>query len=396
MAPLLEGSMVPRTAEVVIVGAGAVGCSIAYHLATRGQRDVVVVERDAIGAGSTSKAAGGIRAQFASEVEIRFSLEGIEAFKRFKDELGVDPGYVQEGYLFVVTDEAVLAKYRRNVAFQNTLGVPSRIIGPDEALQIAPQMEIGDVIAGVWCPIDGHATPNDVCMAYAARARSHGVRILEQTEVVGLRAGGGRVTGVETTGGRIAAPLVINAAGPNAAPVARMLGVEIPVHPKRRHIFVTDEFDLMHHPTPLVIDTATGFYCRSERRTVLMSPGDVGEVSDYANVPVDWGALEVTVEKGVRRFPVLEQARVRSAWAGLRPLTPDQHAIVDWLPGVEGAFCAVGFGGHGFQHSPATGRYVAEWLLDGEPSIDLGALGFARFRDRQAVPGTGSVLSGVD
>ena len=380
----------------MIVGAGAVGCSIAYHLAKKGQRDVVVVERAAIGSGSTSKAAGGIRAQFGTEVEIRFSLEGIAAFERFQDEFGVDIGYVKDGYLFVVDDEAVLAKYRRNVELQNRCGVPSRIISPAEAREIAPNLEVGDLVGAVWCPTDGHATPNDVCMAYAARARELGVRFLEEIETTAMRRPGGRETVVKTTAGEIAAELVVNAAGPNAGPVARMLGVDIPVYPKRRHIFVTDDLPEFHYPTPLVIDTGSGFYARGEGRAVLMSPGDAGDVTSYADAAVDWGILEETVDKGVRRFPILEQARVRSAWAGLRPLTPDQHAIVDWLPGVEGVFCAVGFGGHGFQHAPATGRYVAEWLLDGRPSLDLTPLGFARFQDTSAMTGPSSVLSGVD
>ena len=388
--------MLPKTAEVVIVGAGAVGCSIAYNLTKRGQRDVVVLERQTIGAGSTSKAAGGIRAQFGTEVEIRFSLESIDFFKRFKDEMGADCGYVQEGYLFVVTDDQTLEKYRRNVHFQNALGVPSRIVTREEARELAPGLEIEDVLAGVWCPIDGHATPNDVCMAYAGQARAWGARICEETAVTGITTQAGRVTRVQTTDGTIDTPLVINAAGPNAAPVGRMLGADIPVHPKRRHIFVTDEFHGVEHPLPLVIDTASGFYCRSELDTILMSPGDADDVADYDAVPVDWRILEQTVEKGVRRFPVLDQARIRSAWAGLRPLTPDQHAIVDWLPGVEGVFCAVGFGGHGFQHAPATGRYVAEWLLEGQPSIDLTALGFARFHKRPAPTDAAGVLSGVD
>lgn len=387
--------MVPNSAEVVVVGAGAIGCSIAYHLTQRGQRDVVIVERATIGAGSTSKAAGGIRAQFATELEIRFSLEGIELFKRFKDEFGVDIGYVQDGYLFVVTDPAVLAKYERNVAFQNRFDVPSQIITPAEVREIAPGISLDGVIAGVWCPTDGHATPNDVCMAFAAGARKQGARFLEETTVTGLRQLGGGRTAVDTTAGTIETPLVVIAAGPNAAPVARMLGVEVPVVPKRRHIFVTDAFDGIRHPLPLVIDTGSGFYARSEGPGLLMSPGDTGEVTDYLDVPVDWTFLEQTVEKGVNRFPVLEQATVRSAWAGLRPLTPDEHAIVDWLPGVPGVFCAVGFCGHGFQHSPATGRHVAEWLLDGQPALDLSPLSFARFENRDTSV-RGSLLSGVD
>jgi sarcosine oxidase, subunit beta len=373
-------SAAPRSASVVIIGAGAIGCSIAYHLAQRGQTDVVVVERATIGAGSTSKAAGGIRAQFATELEIRFSLEGIERFKQFKDEFGVDIGYTQDGYLFVVSDPAVLAKYERNVQFQNTFGVPSQIITPQEVAEIAPGISLDGVLAGVWCPIDGHATPNDVCMAFAAAARSRGVQFLEETTVTGMfRLVGGRI-GVETTAGTLETPCVVIAAGPNAAPVARMLGVDVPVVPKRRHIFVTDTFDGVRHPM---------------QQALLLSPGDVGDVTDYLEAPVDWGVLERTVELGVRRFPSLERATVRSAWAGLRPLTPDEHAIVDWLPGIEGVFCAVGFCGHGFQHAPATGNHVAEWLLDGQSSLDLSPLSFARFTGRDLTV-HGSILSGVD
>jgi sarcosine oxidase subunit beta len=383
---------------VVIVGAGAIGCSIAYHLAARGQSDVVVVERGPIGAGSTSKAAGGIRAQFANELEIRFSLEGIDLFKRFKDEFGVDIGYVQDGYLFVVTDPAVLARYERNVQFQNTFGVPSQIITPAEVREIAPGISLDGVIAGVWCPMDGHATPNDVCMAFAAGARQRGVRFLEETTVTAMRQLPGDRLLVETTDGAIETPLVVIAAGSNAAPVARMLGpgvVDVPVVPKRRHIFVTDAIEGLARHLPLVIDTGSGFYARSEGPGLLISPGDVGDVTDYLEAAVDWGALEQTVEKGVMRFPLLEHAAVRSGWAGLRPLTPDDHAIVDWLTGVPGVFCAVGFCGHGFQHSPATGRHVAAWLLDGQPELDLAPLSFARFAGRD-LSVRGSLLSGVD
>jgi sarcosine oxidase subunit beta len=232
-------------------------------------------------------------------------------------------------------------------------------------------------------------------MAYAAGARTRGVRFLEETTVTGMfQLVGGRV-GVETTAGTIETPCAVIAAGPNAAPVARMLGVEVPVVPKRRHIIVTDAFDGVRHPLPLVIDTGSGFYARSEQQSLLISPGDVGDVTDYLEALVDWSVLERTVDLGIKRFPSLERATVRSAWAGLRPLTPDEHAIVDWLPGVEGVFCAVGFCGHGFQHAPATGNHVAEWLLDGESSLDLSPLNFQRFVGRDTTV-RGSILSGVD
>ena len=368
----------PRSADVVVIGAGAIGASIAYHLARRGARDVVVLERDTVGAGSTSKAAGGIRVQFATRVEVEFSQRGIAFFQRFEDEMGVPCDFHQEGYLFVITDEPTLARFRTNVALQRSLGADVRIIGPDDARALVPSLVVDDALAAVWGPSDGYASPNDVVQAYATRARAGGVRILEGTPVTGLRLERGRVAAVETPAGTIATRLVVNAAGPWAPLVGRMVGLDLPVDPRRRHIFVTDAFDGVRHPLPLVTDTGSGFYCRSEQGAILMSPGDIGASTAY-EAEVDWSVLEGAVEKAVRRIPALEGARVRHAWAGLRPLTPDGRAILDWAPGVEGLFLAVGFCGHGFQHSFAAGETVAEWLLDGRPRVDCSELRLGRF-----------------
>jgi len=368
----------PRTAEIVIIGAGAIGASIAYHLARRGARDVVVLERDMVGAGSTSKAAGGIRVQFATRVEIDFSLRGIEFFKRFEDEMGVPCDFHQEGYLFVVTDELTLARFRVNVALQRSLGADVRVIAPDDARALVPSLRVDDALAAVWGPTDGYASPHDVVQAYAAQARARGVRIEEGTPVTGIRIADGRVAAVETPAGVIATRLVVNAAGPWAPLVGRMTGLELPVDPRRRHIFVTDAFDGIRHPLPLVTDCGSGFYCRSEQGAVLMSPGDVGDVTAY-EAHVDWSVLETAVEKAVRRIPALERAQVRHAWAGLRPLTPDGRAVLDWAPGLEGLFLAVGFCGHGFQHSPAVGETVAALLLEGKSPVDISDLRLDRF-----------------
>jgi sarcosine oxidase subunit beta len=368
----------PRTAEIVIIGAGAIGASIAYHLARRGARDVVVLERDMVGAGSTSKAAGGIRVQFGTRVEIDFSLRGIEFFKRFEDEMGVPCDFHQEGYLFVVTDEPTLARFRANVALQRSLGADVRVIAPDDARALVPSLRVEDAVAAVWGPTDGYASPHDVVQAYAAQARARGVRIAEGTPVTGILIDDGRVAAVETPAGAIATRLVVNAAGPWAPLVGRMAGLELPVDPRRRHIFVTDAFDGIRHPLPLVTDCGSGFYCRSEQGAVLMSPGDVGDVTAY-EAHVDWSVLETAVEKAVRRIPALERAQVRHAWAGLRPLTPDGRAVLDWAPGLEGLFLAVGFCGHGFQHSPAVGETVAALLLEGKSPVDISDLRLDRF-----------------
>jgi sarcosine oxidase subunit beta len=376
---------VPGTASVVIIGGGVVGCSIAYHLARRGQRDVLVLERDAIGSGTTSKAAGGIRSQFPTETEIRFSLEAIGVFERFEQEFGVDIGYRKIGYLFLVSDAADLAGFRERMALQRRLGVDVREISPAEAKAIVPALRVDDLMAAVWGPTDAMAGPAEVTNGFARRARELGARIAEAVDVTAITIERGRVTGVVTTDGAVSAPLVINAAGPAAAAVGRLAGVSLAVQPRRRHIFYTEPFPEIPGPVPLTTDRASGFYFRKEMEQLLLSPGDVEDIGEDFSVPVDRARIDETVEKALHRIPIVEKARIAGGWAGLRPLTPDDHAIIGWAPGVEGFFVAVGFGGHGFQHSPATGRYVSEWLLDGKPSLDLSLFDPGRFARGTAV-----------
>ena len=370
---------VPRTASVVVIGGGVVGCSIAYHLARRGQRDVVVLEREAVGSGTTSKAAGGIRSQFPTETEIRFSLEAIGVFERFAEEFGVDIGYRRIGYLFLISDPADLAGYRERMTLQRRLGVDVREITPADAQAMVPALRVDDLIAAVWGPTDGMAGPAEVTNGFARRARELGARIVEGVTVTGIDVAHGGAQGVTTSQGAVSAPLVINAAGPSAARIGRLAGVDVPVQPRRRHIFFTEPFPEIPGPVPLTTDRASGFYFRKEMEQLLLSPGDVEDIGEDFDVPMDRARIDETVEKALHRIPIVEKARIAGGWAGLRPLTPDDHAIIGWAPGVDGFFLAVGFGGHGFQHSPATGRYVAEWLTDGAPSMDLSLFDPERF-----------------
>jgi sarcosine oxidase, subunit beta len=369
----------PRTASAIVIGGGVVGCSIAYHLAGRGLKDVLVLERETVGSGTTSKAAGGIRAQFPTEPEIRFSLESIRVFERFEDEFGIDPGYRKIGYLFLVSDADDLRGYEARIALQRRLGVDVRVITPEDARKLVPALRVDDLIAAVWGPGDGLAGPAEVTSGFARRARELGARIAEGVQVTGIDRDADRVTGVTTTDGAVSAPLVINAAGPSAARIARLAGVDIPVHPRRRHIFFTEPFPEIPGPVPLTTDRASGFYFRKEMEQVLLSPGDVQDIGEDFEVPMDSAMVEEAVQKAVDRVPILEQARIAGGWAGLRPLTPDDHAIIGWAPGVAGFFLAVGFGGHGFQHSPATGRHVAAWIVDGQPAMDLSLFDPRRF-----------------
>ncbi|OLE36892.1 MAG: hypothetical protein AUG00_09580 [Candidatus Rokubacteria bacterium 13_1_20CM_2_70_7] len=379
----------PRTANAVVIGGGVVGCSIAYHLARRGLRDVLLLEREAVGSGTTSKAAGGIRAQFPTETEIRFSLESIGVFERFREEFGVDPGYRKIGYLFLVSEAADLRGFEERIALQRRLGVDVRVITPAEARELVPALRVDDLIAAVWGPNDGLAGPAEVTAGFARRARELGARIVEGAEVTAIEVERGRVQGLRTSRGAVAAPLVINAAGPAAARVGRLVGLDLPVHPRRRHIFFTEPFPEIPGPVPLTNDRASGFYFRKELEQVLLSPGDVQDIGEDLVAPVDWGMVEEAVQKALHRLPILEKARIAGGWAGLRPLTPDDHAIIGPAPGLEGFFLAVGFGGHGFHHSPATGRVVAEWVLDGKPPMDLALFDPGRFRRGALAPDRG-------
>src|SRR5919109_2937672 len=203
-----------RTANVVIIGGGVVGCSIAYHLAGRGVRDVVVLERETVGSGTTSKAAGGARAPFPTETEIRFSLEAIRVFERFEEEFGVDPGYRKIGYLFLVSDPADLRGFEARIALQRRLGVDVRVIAPDDAKKLVPALRVDDLVAAVWGPEDGLAGPAEVTNGFARRARERGARIVEGVRVTAIERAGDRLTGVAPTDGVVTTPLVINAAGP--------------------------------------------------------------------------------------------------------------------------------------------------------------------------------------
>lgn len=369
-----------RTANCVIVGGGIVGCSIAYNLAKRGLRGVVVLERAQLGSGSTSKAAGGIRAQFGAEITIRMSLYAQEVYRHFEEELGMTADYREVGYLFLLTTNDELAAFRKNVALQNSLGVPSRMIGTAEVQAMVPAIKVDDLAGASFCPTDGIAGPSEALQGFASRARALGVEFLEESPVVAIDVESGRVRTVRTPRETFETPLLINAAGPWASQIGKLVGVDIPVRPLKRHIWISEPFDDIPGPTPMVIDFHTGFYFRKELQSVLWSGGDMLERWSY-DTEVEWDRLEESIEKAVRRVPVLSKARLLRGWAGLREVTPDHLPIIGGVPGVDGLICANGFSGHGFMHAPATGRLVAELVLDGHSFLDLDPLRYERFAE---------------
>lgn len=369
-----------RTAEYVIIGGGIVGCSIAYHLARRGAREVVVLEQAALGSGSTAKAAGGIRAQFGAEVTIRMSLYAQNIYRHFKDEFGVTADYHEVGYLFLLTTAEELASFTKNVALQNALGVPSRIISRDEVKEMVPAVTVDDLAGASFCATDGTAGPSEALQGFVGRGRELGVQFFEDSPVTGIRVEGGRVRAVETPKETFSTPVVVNAAGAWSSRIGKLVGVEIPVRPLKRHIWITERFDEIPGPTPQVIDFHSGFYFRKELESVMWSGGDMLERWNF-DTEVEWDRLQESVEKAARRVPILVNARMRRGWAGLREVTPDHLPIIGPVPGLEGFICATGFSGHGFMHAPATGRLVSELLLDSRAFLDLAPFRYERFAE---------------
>ena len=372
-----------ETADVLIIGAGIVGCSLAYHLALQGASRVVVVDQDLICSGSTGKSAGGIRQQFATALNVELSLESIHMFDRMPEELGIDPGFRRVGYLFLASTLEELTLFQHNVELQQRCGVPARIVGLDDIRRLVPFLHLDGIQGGSYCPTDGYAAPYEVTMGYAAAARRRGVRFHEQRAVIGVLRAGDRVTGVETREGPMHAPVIVNAAGAFAGRIGEMAGVEVPIKPFRRQLFTTHPIPAFAEEPPLTIDYHRNWYFRGELGGCLFS-GPKDEESTF-NTNVDWEHLAESVEQAVVRLPILAEAEIHRGWAGLYEISPDNNAILGPVPELRGFYVAGGHSGHGFQHGPIVGKLMAELILAERTSIDIGALGIERFRAGKAV-----------
>ncbi len=377
-----------RGAEIVIIGGGIVGLSIAYHMAVRGCGDVCVLERGEIGQGATAKATGGVRQQFSSEINIRLSRESVKRFERFEEEMGASADFRQVGYLFLASSEEDWAQLQESASLQRCLGGSVELLTPEEARRLVRGLRIDDLRGASFCGTDGIADPHVVLQAFASQARRLGVRVLEGQEVTGIHLDGARVRGVQVRGGdSIAADVVVNAAGVHSREVGRMAGVEIPVEPHHRQVFVAESLAELPGPIPLTVDLHSGNYVHVERNgCIVLGGGDHGDRRGF-DERLDWSLLPRLIDAVTHRLPALEGARITRGWAGLREMTPDELAIVGPVPGVGGFFVAAGFSGHGFMHAPAIGKLMAELILDGRAStIDVSALSLDRFRTGRVFP----------
>ena len=366
-------------ADVVIIGGGCMGASVAWHLTKLGISDVLLLEREPqLGTGSTGRNAGGVRHQFSHEANVRLSIESIQLLERFEEVTGHAADLHQDGYLFLLNTESSVETFRKNVALQRSHGIDVDWLDASAAAAHAPGLNVDGVIAATFCRRDGIADPNGVTMGFAKAAQAGGATIERNTEVIGISSEAGRVTGVLTNRGAVATPVVVNAAGPYSRAVGQMAGVDVPVDPYRRHIFIAQAAAEVPATRIMVIDFESTFYFHREVAGVLFGMGDPDEAPTF-DTTVQWDFLPRVVDVAVRRLPALGDASISHAWAGLYEVTPDANPLIGPAQGVEGLFLLTGFSGHGFQHSPAAGRILADLIARRDPLFDLSPFAPDRF-----------------
>lgn len=377
-----------NTADAVVIGGGIIGVASAFYLARAGFGNIVIVEKERfMGSGSTSKAAGGIRAQFSSRVNIEMSMLSEDIFARFKDETGWDALFDQVGYMFLLSREADIAAFKKAYELQRSLGLDVHLLKPEDIGQYAPHVRIDDIQLATFCKKDGLGDPNEFLAAYEKGCRDKGVAIELEAPVTGFEISTGSITAVKTAKGTISTPLVINAAGPWAGEIGRLMGVNVHVKPYPRQCVTTGELDFVQPFFPMVVDVASGLYCHKESKGMLLGWADKDAKSTF-DVSIDPDYTDNILERALDRIPQLETAEVANVWSGLYETTPDHRAIIGWEPELEGVLHVTGFSGHGFMHAPAAGIIAAELATGKTPRIDISDLSPARFAKGELVEET--------
>ncbi len=376
---------IPKTASIIIIGGGVMGASTAYHLAAKGAKDILLLEKeDFFGTGATGRCAGGVRYQFSTEVNIRLSQASLPMLERFKDEIGQQVDYHKWGYLFLLTKEQEVATFQRNLDLQHSLGIATEWLDGDEIRRQLPMMNLDDIIAGTNHPEDGVVDPNGVVMGYINAAHRLGVTVRAGIEVDGINIKGGKITGVSTSQGSVDAPIVVNAAGPWAGAVSDLAGLSIPLTPLRRQWLTTTSLPELPPDFPFVIDFTQSLYFHREGEGVLTGMSNPSETPGFdQSIDLDWELTHAAA--AIERLPMLEQAGLGARQAGLYENTPDAHPIYGVTP-IEGFYIVTGFSGHGFMHGPISGLLMSEIILDGRATtVDISMLDLARFEEGRLV-----------
>jgi sarcosine oxidase, subunit beta len=368
-----------NTASVVIIGGGISGCSIAYNLALKGVKDIVVIEKEYLTSGSTGRCGAGVRMQWGTEMNCRLAKYSIEFYEKANEVLEYDGDieFKQGGYLIVASTEKEDTQFKKNIALQNSLGIPSVYLSPKEAKKIVPHMDESKIISATYCKKDGHLNPFHATQAYADAAARLGVKFMKYTTVTGIQVENGKVTGVQTDKGFISTPVVVNAAGGHSKQIGDMVGVDIPVYPERHQILVTEPVNPIQDP--MFMSFSLNIYCQqTPHGSFIMGRGDANEPRDL-RVTSSWHFLEEMAKNCCELLPLLKDLRVVRQWAGLYCMSPDRQPIYGRANNVEGFYMATGYSGHGFMFGPVTGVVMAETILGEKHSLPIDKLGLDRF-----------------
>jgi len=377
---------IPKTADVILIGGGVMGASTAYHLAARGQHNVILLEKeDFFGLGATGRCAGGVRYQFGTEVNISLSLLSLPMLERFKEEIGQVVDYRKTGYLFLLTKPDEVNIFKHNVDLQNVLGAQTYWLSGDEIRKRLPMMRLDDVLAGSFNPLDGLVDPNSVVMGYIGAAQRLGVKTLTSTPVTGIQVRSDRIIGVETPTESISTPVIVDATGPWASLTGQMAGLDVPVSPIRRQWLTTTAIPELPPNFPFVIDFAKSLYFHPEGPGLLTGMSNPNESPGFdQNIDPEWELFHM--DAAVNRLPLLENVGLASRLAGLYEVTPDAHPIFGKTP-IDGYYIISGFSGHGFMHGPIAGKLMAEIIQDGRATtMDISMLDYARFKEGRLIP----------
>lgn len=376
------------TTDVLIIGGGVQGASLAFHMAQRGV-NVTVIEKTFVGAGATGRSSGLVRMHYDTEIDARLAWESFQYFRDWNERVGGECGFTRTGFIQIVSREQA-DKLKANVAMHKRIGIASLVITADDVKRLAPSFATGDFDVAAYEPESGYAMPSDTANSLMTAARDRGARLVQGCAVTGIDVAGGRVTGVSTTQGAFSAPVVVNAAGPWAGRINELAGLDLPFDTWRHDtMFVVRPAEIgPSHPT--VIDFPRDMYFRPEGGLTLVGLEDgnpLGESPDSDTDHAQAGFVERAIDRICLRVPAMERGDLHSAHGGYDGITPDQHPILG-AAGPDGFYLDCGHSGTGFKTAPAVGRCMAELILDGQAkTVDISLYGPGRFAAGRLVKG---------
>jgi len=369
--------MMIKKADIVIIGGGVVGCSIAYNLAKLGAKNIILLEKNTLSSGATGRCGAGIRQQFGTKMNCILARESIKIFENLSQELEYDIELNQGGYLILAYTEKEVNQFKKNVALEQSLNIKARLITVEEAKEIVPPLNTEGILAATFCPTDGHANPFKTNFAYAEAAERLGVKIYTFTEVKEIETENHKIVAINTDKGKVLTPIVVNAAGGYSGIIGKMVGVDIPVYSQRHQILITEPIDPLFRP--MLMSLSRNFYCQqTPHGSIIMGFGDPNERKD-GDIGSSWQFAQQMAQKMTAVLPLLKEVSMVRQWAGLYNMSPDAQPILGEHPQIEGFYMAIGFSGHGFMLAPITSKLIAELILKRKTSLPIDKLEIGRF-----------------